>query len=181
MGHTRSTRLLAFVALLGALAISVPSQATTVPIPKGVVAGIETGRSRCFEDHCDMYTNFKQVRIIGRLRGVQVVASATLIQYLSVQHFCPNNCPPTTPLLTKPFTISGTTVGGAPFAGSCNSGSIQQAFPEEGVYMPIVTARCMGGTSASQGGFALKFLHPTWGALFTPFASLPFVGVQVEA
>ena len=176
-----SLSLVALVAVATVLAIGIPSQATTVPIPRGVVVGIEANTTRCFEEHCDMYTNFRHVQIIGRLRGLQVIASATQMQYLSQQFFCPFNCPPTTPTLTKSFTISGTTAAGAPFAGTCTSGSIQQAFPDEGIYAPLVTARSQGCTPTSQGGFALKFLHPAWALISEGPSSVPFVGILVEA
>jgi hypothetical protein len=167
---------IAFAALASVLAIMTPSHATTVPLPKGVVVGQETYGERCDEYNCRISFGFKTTKIVGRLGGVQVVASATFMSYVSFQYYCPYSCPPTQPTLASPFSISGTTAARAPFTAICTSGAIVDAFPDEQVSgMPMVTARCQGGTPASSGAFALKFLVPAIGV------AGPFVGILVEA
>jgi hypothetical protein len=161
-------KILAGLALIGSIAA--PSMATTVPIPRGIVNGAQTTAEYCYGTYCATYTTFKKVKIIGRLRGAQVVASATNMQFKSIQEFC--SCPPSTPVLVREFTIAGTTLGGVPFAGTCSGGSIGTAFPEEGINLPLVASTCQGGTPTSQGGFTFKFLHLTSG---------PFVDILVEA
>ena len=172
----RSGRVRGFIAIVAlgcALGVIAPSQATTIPVPRGVVVGQESDKTTCDDYHCTISTTFKNIRIVGGLRGMTVVASATYMHFVSFQYYCDYACPPTTPVLAHPFTISGSTASGAAFSATCSTGSIQTAFPEEDINVPMVQTRCSGGTAASSGPFGFKFLHLTSGT--------PFVDLLVEA
>lgn len=164
-GNLRNALLL--VVLGSVLAINVASDATTVPLPKGVVVGRQSFSVRCDNTHCVMSRVFGAVKVVGRVKGVQLVGSATYMQYDSIQSFCPfGPCPPSTPALAAPFTITGLTAAAASFSAICTSGRFMQTIAEASeltlgiVDPPIVSASCEGGTSSAQGRFAFRFLIP---------------------
>ena len=150
------------VALGSVLALEVSAHAAPVPIAKGVVVGRHSTSVRCGETYCAQTRIFSAVKLVGRVGGVYLVGSATQMRYESFQHFCQfGPCPPTTPTLVTPFTISGTTAAGLSFTATCTSGSFTRALPEtQAVFVPVGNASCDGGTSTSQGPFAFRFLLP---------------------
>jgi hypothetical protein len=169
MTERRSGVLRGCVALaVGVLSFGGISQATTVPLPTGVVAGVQNYSSRCggAPPECGygiFQRLFNKVKAAGRItvagRGIQIVVSATQMHYESYQYFCPYACPPTTPALVEPFTIQGTTGGGSHFSATCTSGSIQEALQDIEIGIgPMVSASCQGGTSSSSGEFAFRFM-----------------------
>lgn len=165
---------------LGAvLALSVPSAATTIPLPKGVVVGKHTVINRCNDSYCVYSRVFGSTQFSGRLRGLQVVGSATYMLYDSFQYFCPL-CLPTTPQLARPFTIKGRTASGAAFNATCTSGVIEAAIEEAGgTVLQLVRNVCDGGTSSSSGLFAFDFLLPIEDTQDLA-STTPYVGFLVE-
>jgi hypothetical protein len=170
-GEKRSSGvLLGCVALaaVGVLSFGGVSQATTVPLPTGVVTGKQSFSYYQCPVYCGYVTivrDFKNVRAVGRVtvagRGMQIVVSATPMHFESYQYFCPNGCGPTTPALAAPFTITGTTGGGSHFSATCTSGSIREALQDSEIGIgPMVSTFCEGGTSSSSGEFAFRFLMP---------------------
>lgn len=163
------TRLVALAAA-AFLLVGGSANATTIPIPTGIVAGSRQLSTECFETYCQFTMDIENVRTSGRVtvsgRGIQIVGTTSRMRYRWFEGFCPYPCGASTPYLAEPFSIKARTAGGDPFAATCTSGSILETFPDVNemtfgfVYMPMWSAGCQGGTSETQGPFAFDFIIP---------------------